>query len=173
MCYFKYMNKKNTHNLLKPQIFLFFSEALSMCNQIWKYPPVWGWGSLNIAFLGVFENNRMKIKDRVLRFTHNRFCWCWKCYVAVADVVSLEKQHQRNRLCVHLSTLSLSLSVIQLFSFTNYSVYKTITYYSYIYHTNYHDLPLPPIKCKNNQCSLTRFRPKFPFCTPEKSLQRV
>ena len=25
---------KNTHNLLKPQIFLFFSEALSMCNQI-------------------------------------------------------------------------------------------------------------------------------------------
>ena len=29
-----YMNKKNTQNLLKSQIFLFFSEALSMCNQI-------------------------------------------------------------------------------------------------------------------------------------------
>ena len=25
---------KNTHNLLKPPIFLFFSEALPMCNQI-------------------------------------------------------------------------------------------------------------------------------------------
>ena len=33
MCDFKYMNKK-THNLLKPQIFLFFSEASSMRNQI-------------------------------------------------------------------------------------------------------------------------------------------
>ena len=30
----KYIDKKNTHNLLKPQILLFFSEALSMCNQI-------------------------------------------------------------------------------------------------------------------------------------------
>ena len=29
-----YMNKKHAHNLLKLQIFLFFSEALSMCNQI-------------------------------------------------------------------------------------------------------------------------------------------
>ena len=29
----KYIDKKNTH-LLKPQILLFFSEALSMCNQI-------------------------------------------------------------------------------------------------------------------------------------------
>ena len=28
------MNKKNTQNSSKPQIFLFFSEALSMCNQI-------------------------------------------------------------------------------------------------------------------------------------------
>ena len=28
-----YMDKK-THKLLKPQIFLFFSEALSTCNQI-------------------------------------------------------------------------------------------------------------------------------------------
>ena len=28
------MNKKNTQNSLKPQIFLFFSEALLMCNQI-------------------------------------------------------------------------------------------------------------------------------------------
>ena len=26
--------KKNTQNLLKSQIFLFFSEALSMCNQL-------------------------------------------------------------------------------------------------------------------------------------------
>ena len=33
MCMYIYMNKK-THNLLKPQIFLFFSEASSMCNQI-------------------------------------------------------------------------------------------------------------------------------------------
>ena len=29
-----YMNKKNTQNLLKLQIFLFFSEALSICNKI-------------------------------------------------------------------------------------------------------------------------------------------
>ena len=28
------MNKKNTQNLLKSQIFLFFSETLSMCNKI-------------------------------------------------------------------------------------------------------------------------------------------
>ena len=28
------MDLKNAHNLLKAQIFLFFSEALSMCNQI-------------------------------------------------------------------------------------------------------------------------------------------
>ena len=28
--------KKNTQNLLKLQIFLFFSEALSMCNKITK-----------------------------------------------------------------------------------------------------------------------------------------
>ena len=34
MCDFKDMDLKNTHNLLKAQIFLFFSEALSMCNQI-------------------------------------------------------------------------------------------------------------------------------------------
>ena len=36
MCDFKYMNKKKqkTKNLLKSQIFLFFSEALSVCNQI-------------------------------------------------------------------------------------------------------------------------------------------
>ena len=33
MCDLKYMDKK-THNLLKPQIFIFFSEALSMYNQI-------------------------------------------------------------------------------------------------------------------------------------------
>ena len=35
MCDFKYMDKK-THNLLKPQIFLFFSDALAMWNQITK-----------------------------------------------------------------------------------------------------------------------------------------
>ena len=29
-----YMNKKHAHNLLKLQIFLLVSEALSMCNQI-------------------------------------------------------------------------------------------------------------------------------------------
>ena len=29
-----YMNKKNTQNLLKSQIFLFFSEALSMCQAL-------------------------------------------------------------------------------------------------------------------------------------------
>ena len=34
MCDFKYMTKKNTQNLLKAQIFHFFSEALSMYNQI-------------------------------------------------------------------------------------------------------------------------------------------
>ena len=29
------MDKKaSTHNLFKPQIFLFFSEALSVCNQV-------------------------------------------------------------------------------------------------------------------------------------------
>ena len=33
MCEFKYMDQK-THNILKAQIFLFFSEALSMFNQI-------------------------------------------------------------------------------------------------------------------------------------------
>ena len=34
VCLQIYMNKKNTQNLLKLQIFLFFSEALSMCNKI-------------------------------------------------------------------------------------------------------------------------------------------
>ena len=35
MCDFKYISiKKHTQNLLKSQIFLFSSEALSMCNQI-------------------------------------------------------------------------------------------------------------------------------------------
>ena len=33
MCDLKYMDKKHTI-YLKPQIFIFFSEALSMCNQI-------------------------------------------------------------------------------------------------------------------------------------------
>ena len=34
MCDFKDIDLKNAHNLLKAQIFLFFSEALPMCNQI-------------------------------------------------------------------------------------------------------------------------------------------
>ena len=34
VCVQIYMNKKNTQNLLKLQIFLFFSEALSMYNKI-------------------------------------------------------------------------------------------------------------------------------------------
>ena len=29
----------------------------------------------------IYENNRMKIKDRVLRFTHKRFRWC--CFPSV------------------------------------------------------------------------------------------
>ena len=40
---------------------------------------------------------------------------------------TLEKQHQRNRLCVNLSTLFLIF--ILLFSHINYSICKTITYY--------------------------------------------
>ena len=31
---FQFMNNKHTQNLLKSQIFLFFSEALSTCKQI-------------------------------------------------------------------------------------------------------------------------------------------
>ena len=34
VCVEIYMNKKNTQNLFKLQIFLFFSEALSMYNKI-------------------------------------------------------------------------------------------------------------------------------------------
>ena len=34
VCVQIYMNKKNTQNLLKLQIFIFFSEALSMYNKI-------------------------------------------------------------------------------------------------------------------------------------------
>ena len=45
---------------------------------------------------------------------------------------TLEKQHQRHRLCVNLSTLSLIF--ILLLSHINYSIYKTIKYYFfYIY----------------------------------------
>ena len=36
VCVEIYMNKKNTQNLFKLQIFLFFSEALSMYNKITK-----------------------------------------------------------------------------------------------------------------------------------------
>ena len=43
-----------------------------------------------------------------------------------------EKEHQRNRLCVNLSTPSLIFILV--FSYGNYSVYKTIAYYLlYIY----------------------------------------
>ena len=44
---------------------------------------------------------------------------------------ALEKNHQRNRLCVSLITLSLIF--ILLFLYIDYSIYKTITYYIYIY----------------------------------------
>ena len=58
----------------------------------------------------LYENNMMKIKDSVLSFTHNRFR-CWKTLA----------KYQRNRFLMNFSTLW------SLFSYINYSIYKTIT----------------------------------------------